>query len=273
MSLRSFSGSCVLEWSVEVPFFLMGPGGCLVLCTEWRPNDRAVEGKRRRALNTPPLALPLIPAGIAEIAFRRLYPPGLPASQRPMADVSAADAMALPYRRRCCDGVLCIAVLHHISTAERRLRLLREIIDILVPGGRALVTVWATEQENMDKVAKWEPIAVPVDSGEGVFAEGTGTGTPHAATAYNNAAAVGGQDYLVPWHLPLHRAEAAAAAGATATSNVDAAKNALVFRRFYHLFAPGELESLVERVPGAEVVDSFYDKDNWCVVFRRKECE
>ena len=44
----------------------------------------------------------------------------------------------------------------------------------------------------------------------------------------------------------------------------------MVFQRYYHLFEAGELDGLVGQLPGAAVVDSFYDKDNWCCVFERR---
>lgn len=50
------------------------------------------------------------------------------------ADVAVADAFALPYRAGSCDGVLCIAVLHHIASKARRLRLLQRLCNILRPG-------------------------------------------------------------------------------------------------------------------------------------------
>ena len=56
------------------------------------------------------------------------------------------------------DGVLCIAVLHHISTVERRIAMLAELARTLRCGGRVLVTVWASQQEQPGKLAKWEPI-------------------------------------------------------------------------------------------------------------------
>ena len=56
------------------------------------------------------------------------------------------------------DSVLCIAVLHHISTVERRLAMLAELARVMRCGGRAIVTVWASEQEQPGKLAKWEPI-------------------------------------------------------------------------------------------------------------------
>lgn len=40
------------------------------------------------------------------------------------------------------DGVLSFAVLHHIPSNERRLRLLRQIRDLLPPGGRFILSVW-----------------------------------------------------------------------------------------------------------------------------------
>lgn len=185
-------------------------------------------------------------SGLATVAARRLYPPGLPKADRPLADMLVSDGLKLPYRRSSCDAVLCIAVLHHMASIERRIALLQELFDVLVPGGRALVTVWATEQENMKKVAKWEPLQ-STEEGE-----------------------VSKNDYLVPWHLPMHRVEAVAAANSGAESAVDAQKNSLVFRRYYHLFEPGELEGLVEQIPGAAVEAAFYDKDNWCVVMVRQ---
>ena len=144
-------------------------------------------------------------------------------------------------------------------------------------------------------------------------------------------------DYFVPWHIPLHRVEAAAAAartiaashadstnrpdvprgtpngavqhthsepvngtgnhssvaeargdvtatsasqsgvatalsiaeGAFADGRVDRAKGTVVFKRYYHLFDEHELDSLVLQVPGVCILDSFYDKSNWCVVYQK----
>jgi SAM-dependent methyltransferase len=50
------------------------------------------------------------------------------------ADVAVADCLNLPYRRGSCDAVLCIAVLHHISSPARRRRVLSQLLAILRPG-------------------------------------------------------------------------------------------------------------------------------------------
>ena len=41
-----------------------------------------------------------------------------------------------------------------MASRARRLRLLREVVRALRPGGRALLTVWASEQEDARKMAK-----------------------------------------------------------------------------------------------------------------------
>ena len=269
-------------------------------------------------------------------------------------------------------------VLHHISSMARRVVLLQQLAGLLVPGGRALVTAWATLQDEPGKLAKWEAIpsaehlgaatsaessnpqasssvqhpgapaagcATPLqaahDLGHAVLGaqppgqaagshadcrsgsnrqasgsaategpEGSGpvrahrdrdrscsvplssSGSPPAvqgpagtACAAQDArllegcepqqlaaAARTGNDYFVPWHLPLHRVEAAAAlkGAASATGGVlDHSKGTVVFKRYYHLFEEGELEGLVQRVPGVRLEESFWDKGNWCCIFCR----
>lgn len=186
------------------------------------------------------------------------------------ADVLVSDGLHLPYRPGSCDAVICIAVLHHLSSVSRRLHLLNELKRILAPNGLALVTVWATKQENMGKIAKWkqldEKLLNSVDS-------------PTPQGHRSSEETFGKNDYLVPWHVPLHRAEAAATATtalkaspgeSTAKGVVDLKKNTVVFQRYYHLFEADEMKWLVQQVPGVDLTKLFYDKDNWCVVFRRR---
>ena len=207
--------------------------------------------------------------------------------------------MKLPYASLRFDAVLCIAVLHHITSPARRIEMLTELLRVLRPGGKALVTVWATEQEDMKKLAKWQPIAEPgsqpqqesnarcceskpdlaveAASAAGVDAE-AGSDAQEATSPSCGEAKQGGNDYFVPWHLPFHRAEAAMQVlkvGAKSSDTpagsirVDNKKGAVVFSRYYHVFEQFELDHLVLQVPNAEVAESFYDKDNWCVVMRR----
>jgi len=67
-------------------------------------------------------------------------------------EVIRCDALALPYKNSCADAVICIAVIHHFATFERRLQAVYEIIRILKQGGLALIYVWAGDG---DKFVKW----------------------------------------------------------------------------------------------------------------------
>ncbi|KAI1266244.1 uracil-5--methyltransferase TRM9 [Xylariaceae sp. FL1019] len=63
-------------------------------------------------------------------------------------DVAVADSLALPFRRGCADFVLCIAVIHHMSTRERRVDALRRLLECTRRDGQVLVYVWALEQSS-----------------------------------------------------------------------------------------------------------------------------
>ena len=57
-----------------------------------------------------------------------------------------ADGLYLPYKAKSFQYAISIAVLHHISDYESRLKFITNIINILEPGGKLLFTVWALEQ-------------------------------------------------------------------------------------------------------------------------------
>ena len=258
-----------------------------------------------------------------------------PAGSAFRADVAVADGMRLPYANSRFDAVLSIAVLHHITSPLRRIHMLAELLRILRPGGKALVTVWATHQEDMKKVAKWQPIhrpdnaVKPDDPQSHTYSKSTHLHDQDSASSGDMQSPISGcerhmqepldqlsldaadsngaasqqhqqqstqqeampgaqgksnqgevvrNDYFVPWHLPFHRAEAAMqvlkanppqSSVAAGSIRIDNKKNAVVFSRYYHVFEQFELDQLVASVPGAELLDSFYDKDNWCVVMGR----
>ena len=169
------------------------------------------------------------------------------------------------------------------------------------------MTVWAEEQEDSRKLAKWQPIPAPGQSAAKAGANGPvdDVNDGLASTSENQSAAAGasklgrrfGSDYLVPWHVPSYRPEAAAVAAAatrdphavsgcdsgpasTSGSNaahgvasgmVDTQKGTVVFQRYYHLFCKGELEQLAAPLPGVGSVKTFYDKDNWCLVMEKMQ--
>jgi len=66
---------------------------------------------------------------------------------------SLGNMLALPYRPGLFDAVINVAVLHHISTTERRIAAVKELLRIVRPGGRVCISVWADEQV---KKTKWQ---------------------------------------------------------------------------------------------------------------------
>ncbi|XP_074840143.1 putative tRNA methyltransferase 9B [Carettochelys insculpta] len=77
-------------------------------------------------------------------------------------EVMVCHNLCLPYRNECFDAVLSIAVIHHFSTKERRVRAIKEMARILRGGGQIMIYVWAMEQkrrkfEKQDVFVPWNP--------------------------------------------------------------------------------------------------------------------
>ena len=64
------------------------------------------------------------------------------------------DNLNLPFNDSSADAVLSIAVIHHFSTEERRIKALSELFRILKPNGRILIYVWAHEQNKFKDFEK-----------------------------------------------------------------------------------------------------------------------
>lgn len=147
-----------------------------------------------------------------------------------------ADNLSLPHPSGTFDFAISIAVIHHLSTPERRIEAVKCVLDVLRrpqppssgtstkqpsaintaqsdSGGRALIYVWALEQK--DSRRGWD--------------EG------HE------------QDVMVPWVLKQKK------------------KEDQTFLRYYHLYSKGELERDVESAGGV-VLEGGYEKDNWWVI-------
>ena len=189
--------------------------------------------------------------GLARVASKRLFPnKDTGVIECPLSDVAIADGISLPYRPGSFDAAMSIAVIHHMASVERRVSLIDAIGRILRVGGQAIITAWATEQHDMEKIQSWEKIDAPEPN------------DPQGFSSPN--------DYLVPWHLPLHRAEAeGVSVGPGCPGEIHHEKKSIMFKRYYHLFEPGELEKLIEKTVTVKLVDSFYDRDNWCIIVEK----
>eukprot|EP00603_Paraphysomonas_imperforata_P014556 CAMPEP_0114453100 /NCGR_PEP_ID=MMETSP0104-20121206/1863_1 /TAXON_ID=37642 ORGANISM="Paraphysomonas imperforata, Strain PA2" /NCGR_SAMPLE_ID=MMETSP0104 /ASSEMBLY_ACC=CAM_ASM_000202 /LENGTH=365 /DNA_ID=CAMNT_0001625385 /DNA_START=26 /DNA_END=1120 /DNA_ORIENTATION=+ len=127
------------------------------------------------------------------------------------------DAVAVPFVSNKFDAAICIAVLHHLASVDRRLAVISEIVRILRPGGRALIQAWALEQETTSK------------------------------RQFN------AQDVLVPWSLQQQFVRKKKTSSGD-DSNVQKEPSNVVFQRFCHVYKEGELESLIDQIPSCSVV-------------------
>ncbi|XP_045603225.1 alkylated DNA repair protein alkB homolog 8 isoform X2 [Procambarus clarkii] len=62
-------------------------------------------------------------------------------------EVLTCNCLQLPFRDYLFDAVVCVAVIHHLATEERRVAAVAEIVRVLNVGGRGLIYVWAMEQQ------------------------------------------------------------------------------------------------------------------------------
>ena len=146
-------------------------------------------------------------------------------------EVFAADAVCLPLRSSAFDVALNIAVLHHVSSPARRVKLISETMRLLRVGGVALFYAWALEQE-------------------------VGGVSGHHFES---------QDVLVPFHK---RAVAGDERGDDdAAEGSDGGK---VYQRYCHVYKEGELPELFAHLSSwVRVTATYFDCGNWCVEAER----
>ena len=204
-------------------------------------------------------------------------------------EVGVADALILPYRDNAFDVVICIALLHHLSTAANRRRVLSELLRIVRPGGQVLTTGWALEQGTgsrrtfaaPDTFVSWRLQArflpgAPVVAGpetETDVATAHASGETQPVSDLSQVAShprVGDASSACLLAAPAAAPSLATQAGARLTSRgftVDAASDSVVLQRYCHVFQQGELEQLWATLGAGAVVveESFFDASNWCV--------
>jgi tRNA (uracil-5-)-methyltransferase TRM9 len=140
--------------------------------------------------------------------------------------VVVSDILELPHLHESVDFAISIAVVHHLSTNERRVEAIRSILEPLKPNAPALIYAWALEQEGSRRG----------------WSEGDE------------------QDVMVPWVMRGSK-KAANQGSLTAATQADDK----VFHRYYHLYHRGELENEI-RTAGGHIIDAGYEKDNWWAI-------
>uniref|UniRef100_A0A914YMK0 tRNA (carboxymethyluridine(34)-5-O)-methyltransferase n=1 Tax=Panagrolaimus superbus TaxID=310955 RepID=A0A914YMK0_9BILA len=158
-------------------------------------------------------------------------------------EVMNGSLFEIPIRDSVCDAVICIAVIHHFSTVERRKAAIAEISRVLTSGGKAFITVWSIDQKTdgqMSAYAKMRSNKEPTEMKQ----ENNAKLMIHDGTDFSHC------DMLVPWQRSSDGAQ---------------------FFRYYHLFYKDELDSLIETFDELTVIDSAYEQGNFVVTFQKNK--
>jgi len=185
-------------------------------------------------------------------------------------EVHTADCLSLPYRSSVFDATICIAVVHHLSTRERRLDAIKELVRITRVCGSILLSVWALEQnfdqlnldsgncqdnktssEEIDRLLTSESVVSPQETEMVPSSQSSRERIEVSEGRYEFQQ----QDLLIPWHKK--------------STNKCEGEVEKVYHRFYHVFKQGELQSLCEDVANVELSQLYFDKGNWCVILKK----
>ena len=168
------------------------------------------------------------------------------------------DCLEVPLRDNSVDACISIAVIHHLATRERRIKAINEIVRVLVSDGTALIYVWAKDQQKNDskstyllqyqaKESNKEKIKMASVKIESIEIE---------LPVHENRTQFKDKDVLVPWKLNQKEIPH---------------EQQKVFLRYYHVFEDGELEKLCLQNTRVEIVKSFYDQGNHCVIIKKQK--
>lgn len=155
----------------------------------------------------------------------------LEVSKLPGHEVFACDAVKLPFMTESFDAVLCIAVLHHLATIDRRFAVISELMRIARDDGDIFIQAWALEQDE------------------------------HSKHVFET------QDTMVPWKLNkrfLHENHSSPDVPLPADQD-----DIIVYERYCHVYKEGELEEICSQIPGCEIVESGWDRGNWFVRLKK----
>lgn len=185
-----------------------------------------------------------------------------------------SDCLNLPGKTDYFDYVISIAVLHHLSTKERRVMALKEMLRVLKPNGKALVTVWAKEQKYKNKESFYisqkgakqtdsnspkQKIKIPEKADE----------KEYNPLCHKFGKEFQKQDLFVTWNYNAQKKKKNK--NVEESESVPKSEEEKIFLRFYHVFANQELEDLFSEISNARVLESYYEQGNWCAIFQKIE--
>jgi alkylated DNA repair protein alkB family protein 8 len=178
--------------------------------------------------------------------------------------VAVADCMNLPLLDDCCDAAICIAVLHHLSTHERRVQCLRELARVVRVGGLINVQAWAMEQEegSRRKFAS-EDVFVPFNAQPKYL----DLQTANSKMNKDNGA-IGRREKQQESRSPPNGLSTAQVYSEAFDAHYDDRKGLVVFKRYCHLYRKGELEELVHHIPSLDLLEGGFESGNYYIILK-----
>lgn len=178
------------------------------------------------------------------------------------------DGLNIPVRSASFDACICIAVIHHYSTRERRETAIKELLRVLVPGGSLLIYVWAEEQSYKNKNSSYlkSKDSASSDSDAHERLKNTDascqsidkdTQSKMIFPVHTNRKHFATQDVFVPW------------TNKTTWKSPDASSGDDTYLRYYHVFKENELVQICESLPNCEITQSYHDNGNWALILQK----
>ncbi|OBZ75040.1 tRNA (carboxymethyluridine(34)-5-O)-methyltransferase [Grifola frondosa] len=187
-------------------------------------------------------------------------------------EVVWGDVLGRPWRDGAFDYAISIATIHHLATHARRKTAVQRLLKCISPShGRALVYVWAIEQDELSKRST-------DTSGRGQDVFVPWVLAPQSAPQSKTRTKAKGNQSQAPGDLLLVPEEQVGAGDSTSK----------VVNRYYHMFAKGELSDMVSEaardmglivgtppdegarhgVRGVEIVQDGWERSNYYVELR-----
>lgn len=135
---------------------------------------------------------------------------------------------------------------------------IKEIARILKINGKALIYVWAKDQNKDNNKTTYLKQDRKNRKKDATCIEQDKCDVPNdfSLPVHTNRSQFKHKDVLVPWKLKK-------------THNVSKNVDREVFLRFYHVFEENELENLCRKIDNVKIMNIYYDEGNWCVLLQR----
>ena len=184
--------------------------------------------------------------------------------------VFIGDGLNIPIKSCSFDACICIAVIHHYATRDRRESAIVELLRVLVNNGLLLIYVWAEEQRYQNKNSSYLKCSENdnlINNGQLKFnqssssTDNTSIDKGDSPTnempfpVHTNRRHFVTQDVFVPWKNK-------------SVSKLNVSEEDTYYR-YYHVFKENELVKICESLPNCKIVESYHDNGNWALVLQK----